>query len=228
MNDASADLLRFVIEHTRIATPPLCPEIRLRLATDVTPLWEATESLARRTGLPPPFWGFAWPGGQALARHLLDHPDLVRGQQVLDFGSGGGIAAIAAALGGAENVTANDLDGFSAAAIVANAALNEVAVDVVTSDLIDTDAGWQVVLAGDVCYERSLAERVDRWLRRLSRRGALVLVGDPGRAYLPPDLEEVERFEVPTTLDLEDREVRLTRVLRVNERGGEPEGPPPR
>ena len=200
----------FVRRNTAIVAPPMVPEIRLHLATEVTPIWQATEESLARSALPPPFWAFAWAGGQALARYLLDHPAEVAGRFVLDFGSGSGLVAIAAAKAGARFVLAAEIDHFAAAAIAANAALNHVAIVVATVDVIDAaDGRWQLVTAGDVCYEREMADRVVPWLRRLAGHGCLVLLGDPGRAYLPQaGLRERARYTVPTSLDLEDRESR--------------------
>jgi len=185
------------------------PEIRLHLTSEITPLWHATEESLKRDQLPPPYWAFAWAGGQALARHILDHPDLVRGRTVLDFGAGSGVVAIAAAMAGAQ-VTAAEIDPFALAAIALNAALNEVAIAIERSDVIGREpAPWQTVLAGDMCYERPLAERLTEWLRSLATRGVAVLLGDPGRAYLPSDgLEALARYDVPTPLELEDRTIR--------------------
>jgi predicted nicotinamide N-methyase len=200
----------FVRRNTAIAAPPLVPEICLHLATEITPIWQATEESLARSALPPPFWAFAWAGGQALARYLLDHPEQVVGRCVLDFGSGSGLVAIAAAKAGAAQVLAAEIDHFAAAAIAANAALNEVTVTVTTADVIDrTDPLWEVITAGDVCYEQPMANRVTGWLRDLVERGRLVLLGDPGRAYLPTSgLRERIRYLVPTSRELEDREVR--------------------
>lgn len=186
------------------------PEIRLHLATEITPIWQATEETLARSALPPPFWAFAWAGGQALARYLLDHPAEVAGRSVLDFGAGSGLVAIAAAKAGAAFVLAAEIDPFAAAAIAANAALNNVAIAVRTTDLLDTvDPRWEVVTAGDVCYERPMADRVTGWLRELAARGTLVLLGDPGRAYLPREgLIERARYLVPTSRELEDRDTR--------------------
>jgi predicted nicotinamide N-methyase len=200
----------FVERNTAIAAPPLVPEIRLRLATEITPIWQATEETLARSALPPPYWAFAWAGGQALARYLLDHPEVVAGRSVLDFGAGSGLVAIAAAKAGAASVIAADIDHFAAAAIAANAALNEVAIGVTTADALDTvDPGWEVVTAGDVCYERPMADRVTTWLRVLAARGSLVLLGDPGRTYLPSHgMRERARYLVPTSRELEDRDSR--------------------
>jgi predicted nicotinamide N-methyase len=198
----------FIHRNTAVATPPLVPEIRLHLATEVTPIWQATEESLARNALPPPFWAFAWAGGQALARYLLDHPETVAGREVLDFGAGSGLVAIAAAKAGATRVTAAEIDHFAAAAIAINAALNDVAIEVVTTDLSDGDRRfWKLVTAGDICYEQPMAERAMRWLRRLAGRGSLVLLGDPGRAHLPAaGLCELARYDVPTSHEVEGRE----------------------
>src|SRR5713226_2038852 len=208
----------FIRHNTAIVAPPLVPEVRLHLATEVTPIWQATEETLAQGAVPPPYWAFAWAGGQALARYLLDHPEQVAGRFVLNFGAGSGLVAIAAAKAGAASVLAAEIDHFAAAAITANAALNEVAVTVTTTDVIDTDdPRWEVVTAGDVCYERPMADRVTAWLRGLARRGSLVLLGDPGRAYLPADgLRERARYLVPTSRDIEDRETRDGVVWEVS------------
>ena len=200
----------FIRRNTAITAPPLVPEIRLHLATEITPIWQATEETLARSALPPPFWAFAWAGGQALARYLLDHPEAVAGRSVLDFGAGSGLVAIAAAKAGAASVLAAEIDHFAAAAIAANAALNEVAIAVTTADVLDTcDPRWEVVTAGDVCYERPMAERVTAWLRVLAARGSLIPLGDPGRAYLPRyGMQERARYLVPTSRELEDRDSR--------------------
>ena len=198
----------FIRRNTAIATPPLVPEIRLHLATEVTPIWQATEERLAHNGLPPPFWAFAWAGGQALARYLLDHPQMVAGRELLDFGAGSGLVAIAAAKAGAARVITAEIDDFAAAAIAINAALNDVAIEVVTTDLLDGDTRfWKLVTAGDICYEQPMAERAMRWLRRLAGRGSTVLLGDPGRAHLPgAGLCELARYDVPTSHELEGRE----------------------
>jgi len=207
----------FVRANTAVSTPPLVSEIRLHLATEVTPIWLATEETLARSGLAPPFWAFAWAGGQALARYLLDHPAVVAGRSILDFGAGSGLVAIAAAKAGAVSVVAAEIDNFAAAAILANAALNDVDIAVWTGDPLGTvDTRWEVVTAGDVCYERPMADRVTGWLRMLTARGTLVLLGDPGRAYLPAEgLIERARYLVPTSRELEDRETRETVVWEV-------------
>jgi predicted nicotinamide N-methyase len=211
------DPTAFVRRNTAITVPPLVPEIRLYLAAEVTPIWQATEETLARSGLPPPFWAFAWAGGQALARYLLDHPAVVAGRSMLDFGAGSGLVAIAAAKAGAVSVVAAEIDNFAAAAIAANAALNDVEIAVQTADLLDTvNSSWDIVTAGDVCYERPMAERAMVWLRMLTARSTLVLLGDPGRAYLPAEgLIERARYLVPTSRELEDRETRETVVWEV-------------
>jgi predicted nicotinamide N-methyase len=203
----------FIRAETSIAAASLVPEIRLHLADRALPLWEATEATLAARNLPPPYWAFAWPGGQAMARLLLDRPALVRGKRVVDFGAGCGIAALAAAKNGAATVTAIDIDGFARAAIAMNAALNDVAIQI--ADCLPEPV-CDLLLLGDMCYERPLAERVMGFARAALGRGTMVLLADPGRAYRPQDgLEELARYQVPTSLDLEDREIRETLVWRM-------------
>lgn len=207
----------FIRANTVVTATRLVPDIRLHLATEIAPIWQATEDTLRQHQVPPPYWAFAWVGGQALARHVLDHPELVRGRRVLDFAAGCGIAAIACAKAGAKRVIANDIDDFAAAALAMNAELNGVALDVLTTDLLDGPyPGIDVILAGDMCYEKPLAARVEGWLRARAGDGLTVLMGDPGRNYLPGSgLAEIARYTVPTTRELEDREERDTVVWRV-------------
>lgn len=206
----------FVIDHTTVAAAPIVPEIALRTSGLSMPLWEAAALADERPAVPPPYWAWAWAGGQALARHVLDHPDLVLGKTVADIGCGGGIVAIAAAMAGASSVSAIDVEVFAIEACRINAAANGVSLDVVESDPIGTDAGWDVVLVGDLWYEPDLAARMAPWLRGLVARGALVLTGDPGRAHLPVvGLAEEARYEVPTIEDLEDVTTKTVRVLRL-------------
>jgi len=211
------DPTAFVLGNTEIKAPPLVPEIRLRLTTEVTPLWQATEESLSRGPVPPPFWAFAWAGGQALARYLLDHPETVAGREVLDIGSGSGLVAIAAAKAGAKAVTAAEIDPFAAAAIALNAPLNGVTLRIETRDLLDRGAaGWGIALAGDVCYEEPMSSRAIALLRRIAARGRPALLGDPGRAYLPREgLVELARYVVPTSREIEDREAREGVVWRV-------------
>lgn len=211
------DPAAFVRCNTRVTTSPLVPEIRLHLATEVTPIWQATEESLARSALSPPFWAFAWAGGQALARYLLDHPAEVAGRFVLDFGAGSGILAIAVAKAGAARVLAADIDAFAAAAIAANAALNGADIEITTADVVGTvDPRWQLITAGDVCYEQPMAGRVTAWLRRLAHSGRAVMLGDPGRTYLPADgLCERTRYVVPTSRELEGCDSREGVVWRV-------------
>jgi len=207
----------FIRASTRLVAPPQVPEIRLHLAGEAFALWERMAADLGRSDLPPPFWASAWAGGQALARHLLDHPGLVRGRTVLDLASGSGLVAIAAAMAGAAAVMASDVDRFAAEAIALNAAANGVAVAVRLQDLLDGDgAEAEVVLAGDVFYERPLADRVLPFLARARARGAEVLVGDPGRAYLPrPRLVPLATYDVPVERALEGSDLKRTTVWRL-------------
>jgi predicted nicotinamide N-methyase len=210
---ASLDREGFIRAHTRLLPVPHAPEIALHVAEEATELWQKTEDELAIIGLPPPFWAFAWAGGQALARYLLDHPQIVAGRRVLDFASGSGLVAIAAGRSGATRVEACDIDAFAVAAIGINAQANGVAVTVTAEDLIGRDEGWEIICAGDVCYERDMAERVIAWLSALSARGATVLIGDPGRSYLPKArLEAVATYEVPVTRALEDAEIKRSSV----------------
>ncbi len=205
----------FVIANTRLLSPPLIPEIRLRLADEAVPIWKKTEEELGAMGLPPPFWAFAWAGGQALARYILDNPALVMGRRTLDFASGSGLVAIAAALAGSAETEASDIDAFAAAAIATNAEDNDVSIVARHEDLVGRDEGWDVVLAGDVAYEKDMARAVTDWLASLARRGATVLVGDPRRTYLALDrLESVIDYRVPVTRELEDSEIKRTGVFR--------------
>jgi predicted nicotinamide N-methyase len=203
----------FILENTALTAPPLVPEIRLYLATEVVPLWRKTEEELEAEGVPPPYWAFAWAGGQALARYVLDNPDIVRGRSVLDFGSGSGLVAIAAKKAGAARVLAADIDAFAAAAITLNAQANDAAIEITRDDVIGRADSWCVILIGDMCYERPLAERLLDWLRA---KDALVLLGDPGRSYFPKSgVEKLATFRVQTTRELEDREIRETGVYRL-------------
>ena len=217
---AGMDQAAFVRAQTALMRPPFVPELRLHLAVAVTPLWEATEATLAAVGVPPPYWAFAWAGGQALARLLIDRPSLVAGRWVLDIGSGSGLVALAAGLAGAARVEAADIDPFAAAAIALNAAVNGLTLDVREEDLIGRDEGWGTVLVGDLCYERPLADRLVPWLRALAARGADVLLADPGRAYVPTSgITELARYAVPVDLELEDRLLRDTIVYRLGPAG---------
>lgn len=210
------DPQRFILENTALLSPPLVPEIRLRLAHEALPLWEKTEEELGEIGLPPPYWAFAWAGGQALARYMLDRPEVVAGKSVLDFASGSGLVGIAALKSGAATAVASDIDAFALAAIAMNAAENGVALAATGVDLIGRDEAWQTILVGDAFYEKPLADRLLPWLRSLLRRGATVIVGDPGRSYLPQTgLSLCASYEVPVTRALEDAEVKRTRVWEL-------------
>ncbi|KFG66846.1 methyltransferase [Microvirga sp. BSC39] len=209
------DPVAFILAETRLLPVPHAPEIMLHVADEATELWQRTEEELGEIGLPPPFWAFAWAGGQALARYILDHPDTVSGRRVLDFASGSGLVAIAAMKAGAAEVIACDIDPFAIAAIGVNAQANGVAVAPLAADIVGQDRGWDTVLAGDICYEHDLAARVIEWLLSLSNRGATVLIGDPGRSYLPKDrLESLAMYEVPVTRTLEDSDIKKSSVWR--------------
>ncbi len=204
----------FILAHTVIDRAPLVPEIRLRLATEITPIWQASEEWLERVGLEPPFWAFAWPGAQALARHVLDDQARVRGRRVLDFAAGGGLAAIACAMAGA-TAEAAEIDTVALEAVAANADLNDVTVTALRGDVVGQAGRWDLILCGDVCYEAPMTQHILPWLRRLAR-DAEVWVADPGRAYLPRDaMEKLGSYEVPTTLELEDRVLRTTTIYRM-------------
>jgi predicted nicotinamide N-methyase len=206
----------FLRAHTAIAHAPLVPEIALHLATEITPIWQATEAWLGEQGIEPPFWAFAWPGGIATARLLLDEPARVAGKRVLDFAAGCGIAAIAAAMAGAAWVEAAEIDPLAVAATRANAALNRMAVRMLAEDVVGQPCRWDTVLAGDVCYEAPMTRHILPWLRALAAAGAEVLLADPGRAYVPREgVVELARFTVPVTRELEDRETREVAILRL-------------
>ena len=220
---AADDRERFIRANTKLKRPPIVPEVELYLADEVMRLWGETElhAAAGAAGLgvlPPPYWAFAWPGGQALARHILDNPEEVRERTVLDFGAGSGLVAIAAAKAGASCVVAAETDLLALAAIDLNSQANGVFVEPIGIDVIGSNARWNTVLLGDMCYERPVAERLVPWLRQLVRSGVRVLLGDPGRNYFPAEgVTKIATYAVPTSLDLEDREVRETSVYRLME-----------
>lgn len=205
----------FIRDNTDVLSPPHVPEVKLRLATEAHELWLKTEEELEEIGLPPPFWAFAWAGGQGLARYVLDCPASVAGKSVLDFASGSGLVGIAARLAGASAVLAADIDPWSETAIRLNADLNGVELAATAEDMIGRDEGWDVVLAGDVFYDRAFADVLIPWFSALAGRGALVLVGDPGRAYCPRErMEALATYIVPVTRALEDSEVKKTTVWR--------------
>jgi len=204
----------FIARHTALSRAPLVPEVSLRLATEITPIWRASEEFLRRHNIEPPFWAFAWPGGQALARDLLDGPSLA-GRRVLDFAAGCGIAGIAAAMKGAR-VECAEIDPLALAACRINAALNGVELETPEGDVVGSPNRWDIILAGDVCYEAPMTAHILPWLRAMARAGAAVRLADPGRAYLPQaGLEALSRHRVPTSLELEDREERVVTIARL-------------
>jgi predicted nicotinamide N-methyase len=207
----------FIRANTSFLRPPLVPAIELHLADEAVPLWQKTEEELHCIGLPPPFWAFAWAGGQALARYVMDHASIVRNRSVLDLASGSGLIAIAAAKAGAGAVLASDIDSFAAAAIALNAARNAVPVEVTTADLLAFEPSpVEVILVGDLFYEQPLAARLLSWLKLASRRGSEILIGDPFRTYLPlGELDLLTTYHVPVSRDLEDRETRRTSVFRL-------------
>jgi len=208
---------RFILANTRLLAVPMVPEIRLHLAEESLPIWQKTEEELGRINVPPPWWAFAWAGGQALARHLLDNPALVAGRAVLDLGAGSGLAGIAALKAGAARVLAADTDPFALAAIALNAAANGVALEATGRDLLAAKPGrFDVVLVGDLFYERELAERVLAFIEAARAEDAAVLVGDPRRSYFPKErFVGVARYSVPVTRDLEDVEIKHTTVWRL-------------
>ncbi|MEJ0023772.1 MAG: methyltransferase [Alphaproteobacteria bacterium] len=220
-----ADRGAFIRANTRLLTPPHCPEIQLYLADDAVALWELTEEELGEMGLPPPFWAFAWAGGQALARYILDNPDIVRGKSVLDVAAGGGVVAIAAMKAGARSVLAIDLDAFATEASLINAAENHVSIETQTGDALAAPPTEDVILVGDLFYDRDIAARLLAWLK--AAPGA-VLVGDPGRSYLPKEaLEKVAEYAVPVSRALEDAEVKTHRRLAAQGLGFDRRRPMP-
>ena len=203
----------FIRANAALIAPPLVPEIKLHLATEVVPLWKKTEEELAQIGVPPPYWAFAWAGGQALARYVLDNPALVKGKRVLDIGSGSGLVGLAAARAGAAHVLAADIDRFACAAIALNAQANGIDIAATQDDVIGVPGGWDVILVGDLFYERPLAERLLAWLTPMT---VPVLMGDPGRSYFPKSgIERLTLYTVRTTRDLEDREIRETGVYAL-------------
>jgi len=212
LTQAPAD---FVREVTRLGSARLVPNLKIHIADELTPLWEKTELFFEEAGIAPPYWAFAWPGAEALARHILDHPHLVAGKRVLDFAAGGGLAAIACAAAGATIVEANEIDPLAIAAISLNAALNNVKITPVLGDIVGRECAWDVILCGDVCYEAPMTKVLIPWLRTMAKQ-ALVIVADPGRAYLPVDgMHPLAQYDVPTTMELEDRLVRKTTLFQL-------------
>ena len=214
-----ADPEGFIARNTALETPAMVPEFRLWLATEYVPIWQATEAWLEAQNVDPPYWAFCWPGGQAVARYLLDHPTLVEGKRVIDFAAGSGVSSMAAARAGAASVVANDIDALSLVAARLNATANGLVLETSSEDWLAGSNGApdaDVVIAGDVCYEREMSARALAWLRSHAAKGRLVLLGDPGRNYFSAQgLEELARYEIPTSLQLENRGMRETVVWRV-------------
>ena len=207
----------FVRANTSILSPPLVPEIKLHLAHEALPIWQKTEDELGKIGLPPPFWAFAWAGGQALARYILDTPSTVSGKRIIELASGSGMVGIAAIKAGAASVLSADIDLFSTAAIKVNAELNAVSLSITSEDLLASAVpNTDVILVGDLFYEKGVAERCLAWLEQAQVKGIDVLIGDPGRSYLPKDrLVKVAEYSVPVSRDLEDAEIKRTAVWRL-------------
>jgi predicted nicotinamide N-methyase len=208
----------FIRANTEIMSPPLVPEVLLHLAHEALPIWQKTEEELGAIGLPPPFWAFAWAGGQALARHVLDNPEIVRAKRVLDLASGSGLVAIAAMKAGAASAAATDIDQFAIEAAIVNASLNNVPITPLAGDLLEKDPPHDidVILVGDLFYEKHLATHCLDWLNQAHELAIDVLIGDPGRSYLPKDkLKRVADYAVPVTRELEDTEIKKTAVWRL-------------
>ncbi len=211
------DGVDFIRAQTVLQPASLVPEIKLYLATEVTPLWQMTEEKFEQTNMPPPFWAFAWPGGQALARYVFDNPEIVRSKRVLDFAAGCGIAAIASAKAGAARIMACDIDPLAQAATRLNAEENKVTVeDIGAVDMTKSFRKADIILAGDVCYQQAMSVTITRWLRLCAEAGVEVLLADPGRAWVPQEgLQEIVRYDVPTSRELEDRESRTVVIWKM-------------
>jgi predicted nicotinamide N-methyase len=209
------DPKNFILENTDLMRPPHVPEVQLHLASEAHDLWLKTEDELEEIGLPPPFWAFAWAGGQGLARYVLDHPQLVTGKRVLDFATGSGLVAIAAMKAGASHVLAADIDPWVQTAVALNAAANDVEIAFTGHNIIGQPVDADIVLAGDVFYDRDFAAALVPWFKQLSAEGRQVIVGDPGRSYCPKDsLVGLATYEVPVTRALEDSEIKRTTVWR--------------
>ena len=214
------DRKAFIHANTRLKPVPHVPEIVLYVAEESVPIWQKTEEELDAMGLPPPYWAFAWAGGQALARYLLDHPAEVAGKRVLDLAAGSGLVAIAAARAGATPVIAADIDAFTEVAIALNAEANDVYIEIITQDLLDGPAPieprYDTILVGDLFYERDTAARALSFLERNVAAGSRVLIGDPGRTYLPKErLTRLAEYGVPVTRELEDMEIKRTSVWEL-------------
>jgi predicted nicotinamide N-methyase len=213
--DARADFIR---ANTRLLAPPLVPEIKLHLAEESLPIWLKTEEELGEINVPPPFWAFAWAGGQALARYLLDNPDLVAGKSILDLGCGSGLTAIAPMLAGAARALAADIDVLALAAVALNAEANGVAVATTSANLLaHPPRPFDVTLVGDLFYERAMSDQVLSYIDAAAKAGSDILVGDPQRTYFPKHrFTQVALYDVPVTRELEDNEIKRTAVWRLS------------
>jgi predicted nicotinamide N-methyase len=211
------DWYGFILANTKLLSPPLVPEVKLRLAQESLPIWRKTEEELGKLNLAPPYWAFAWAGGQALARYIIDHPTLIEGKHVLDLGSGSGLTGISALMKNAELVLAADIDPVALVAITINAATNNVSIETTADDLLGRPpSGFDVILVGDLFYERQLAERVLAFIVAAVANGALALIGDPQRNFFPQGrFEPVAEYRVPVTRELEDAEIKRTAVWRL-------------
>jgi len=211
------DRTGFILANTRLLAPPLVPEIRLHLAEESLPIWRKTEEELGEMGLPPPYWAFAWAGGQALARYILDNAGKFARTRIIDIGAGSGIAAIASAKAGARQVTAADIDALAVAAMGLNATANDVTIAATTDDWLGgSSPECDILLVGDLFYERPLAERVMAFVRQRAAEGCAVLVGDPRRSYFPTDdFVPIAHYEVPVTRELEDAEIKRAAVWQL-------------
>lgn len=210
-----AENAAFVRSHTELRPVPLLPDVRIYTATEVVPIWRATETWLADRGIGIPFWCVPWAGGQALARWVLDHPETVAGKRTVDFGAGSGLVAIAAAKAGALSVRAVDVDPIAMAACILNAKENDVAIETTCADLVGSELDADVVLAGDVWYELGPSARFAGWFGALADRGIRVFTGDPGRHYVPSNAHPLATYEVPTPWELESAHSRSARVLEV-------------
>ncbi|MFT3729639.1 MAG: methyltransferase [Terricaulis sp.] len=211
-----SDIPAFIRENTRVLAASYIPEIKLHLADDAVALWQLTEEQLGELGLPPPFWAFAWAGGQALARYIIDNPGIARDRDVLDVASGSGLVAIAAMHAGAKSALAVDIDAFASEAAKLNAALNNVSIETSSADPVGQPTSCDLILVGDLFYDRDLAPRVLDWLIQLQTSGKQVLIGDPGRTYLPRDkLEQIAAYNIPVTRALEDAEIKRAAVWKL-------------
>lgn len=205
---------RFILENTKPIAPPLVPEITLRLAEESLPIWQKTEDELGELNVPPPYWAFAWAGGQAVSRYLLDHPEICNGRTVLDIGAGSGISAIAAAKAGAAQVLAADIDGLAIAACTINAEANAVLIETTDADLLAGEAPAEsLIIIGDLFYERQLADRVGQYIDRAKSKRCSVYIGDPRRSYFPDGrFTPLAEYHVPVTRELEDYDIKRTTV----------------